>query len=35
MDTAKIIGYIALGLIVLGVAVNFKDIRRYIHISRM
>ena len=35
MDTAKIFGYVVSGLFVLGVAANFKDIRRYIRIASM
>ncbi len=30
-----IVGYVVLGLVVIGILWNLKDIQRYIHITRM
>jgi hypothetical protein len=35
MDTLAIVGYGVLALAVLGILFNLKDIRRYIHMTRM
>lgn len=35
MGTTEIIGYVALAAFIAGVLLNLKDIRRYVHISRM
>ncbi len=35
MEVMEVVGYIALAAIVIGIILNFKDIRRYVHISRM
>jgi hypothetical protein len=35
MHATEIVGYILLGAIVFGILFNFKDIRKYVHVSRM
>ena len=35
MHGTEIVGYILLAAIVCGILFNIKDIRRYVHISRM
>jgi hypothetical protein len=35
MEAAKKVGYAVLAALVVGVCLNFRDIRRYIHMSRM
>jgi hypothetical protein len=35
MTTPKMVGYFALGVLVLGVLLNMRDIKRYIRISTM
>jgi hypothetical protein len=35
MELAKILGYLVLAAIVIAFFFNLKDIRRYVHMSRM
>jgi hypothetical protein len=35
MEFAKTLGYLVGAAIIVGILLNFKDIRRYVHMSRM